>query len=281
MMNVIAIAATLAAIVLLGAALAPTWRLLRELPAGPTRDRWRLLAGANALLLFGCGTYLAMQWDRDASLADLLVPVILVLAAGYAVAAAQLSLGTAIRVRGISSADRLAVTAALAGEPGPAYLDQRMREEVSRARRHGLAVSVLLIDIDDFGSINREFGHSAGDRVLTDVGRIVAESLRGSDVKVRYAGEELTVILPHTPPRAAYTVAERLRGAIGAGARQALRDVLGARRAITVSIGIAGRETGQPLDGDLFEAANGALEQAKAQGYNRVELAAAPSDNTR
>lgn len=48
-----------------------------------------------------------------------------------------------------------------------------------------------------------------------------------------------------------------------------------------MSIGIAGRETGQPLDGDLFEAANGALEKAKAQGYNRVELAAAPSDNTR
>lgn len=220
MLNAIATALTIAAIVLLGAALTPTWRLLRELPAGPARNRWWLLAGANALLLLGCGTYLAMQWDRDASLADLLVPVILVLAAGYAVAAAQLSLGTAIRVRGISSADRLAVTAALAGEPGPAYLDQRMREEVSRARRHGLAVSVLLIDIDDFGSINREFGHSAGDRVLTDVGRIVAESLRGSDVKVRYAGEELTVILPHTPPRAAYTVAERLRGAIGAGARQ-------------------------------------------------------------
>lgn len=277
MMNLIAIAATLAAIVLLGAALAPTWRLLRELPAGPTRNRWRLLAGANALLLLGCGAYLAMHWDRLGSLADLLTPALLICAAGYVVMAAQSSLGTALRVRRISSADREAVSAALSGAPGRDSLDQGMRKEVARARRHGLPVSVLLLDIDDFGSVNREFGHAAGDHVLTEVGRVVSESLRESDTMVRYAGEELAVILPHTAPQAAYTVAERLRGSIGAGARQALRDVLGAKRAITVSIGVAGRDCGQPMDGDLFELANDALKKAKAQGYNRVELAAAVS----
>jgi diguanylate cyclase (GGDEF)-like protein len=279
MLTAIATAVALAAVLLLAAALAPTWRLLREVPTGPARTAWRLLGAVNALLLLGWIAYLALHWGWQADPFELIVATISLCAAAYVFIAARQALGTALRVRGISSADREAVSAALAGTAGKGGIEKALREQLLRARRHGLALSVLLIDIDDFGSINREFGHEAGDRVLAEVGRIVGESLRGSDVTLRYAGEELTAILPHTPPRAAYTAAERLRGAIGAGARQALRDVLGARRAITVSVGVAGLEGGESLEGDLLALAAQALGKAKAAGYNRVELAAAPSES--
>jgi diguanylate cyclase (GGDEF)-like protein len=94
--------------------------------------------------------------------------------------------------------------------------------------------------------------------------------VRESDVLVRYGGEEIAVVATHTAPEAAMAVAERLRREVEVGARKALREAQGARRAITVSIGVAGREAGDKADTDLFEAAQRALKRAKSEGRNRV-----------
>ena len=141
-----------------------------------------------------------------------------------------------------------------------------------RAERHGLAVSVMLLDIDEFASVNATYGHAVGDQVLTEIGRILSGGVRESDVLVRYGGEEIAVVATHTAPGAAMAVAERLRRDVEVGARKALLEAQGARRAITVSIGVAGREAGEKVGNDLFEVAQHALTKAKSEGRNRVVL---------
>jgi diguanylate cyclase (GGDEF)-like protein len=272
MLNVLAIALVVAGLVILVAALLPTRKLISELPAGPMRSQWRFLAGLVLFFVAGYAAYLGVSWDRHQSLADLLVPVVFVCTACFVWLAARLSLTTVVNVRRMATLDRANVTDALSGLDSRHYLDRRMREEMMRAERHGLAVSVMLLDIDDFASVNATYGHAVGDQVLTEIGRILSGGVRESDVLVRYGGEEIAVVATHTPPGAAMAVAERLRREVEVGARKALREAQGARRAITVSIGVAGREAGAKADTNLFETAERALRKAKSEGRNRVVL---------
>lgn len=98
----------------------------------------------------------------------------------------------------------------------------------------------------------------------------MSSSVRESDSLVRYGGEEMAVLANHTPPADALVVAERLRREIEVGARKALRDAQGARREITVSIGVAGCDAGTKPARNLFELAEKALAKAKREGGNRV-----------
>ncbi len=273
MLNVLAVALVLAGLAGLLAALPATRRLIAELPVGPMRVQWRRLGGVIVFLALGYGAYLVLFWGHHQRAADLLVPVLLVGSAAFVFLAARLSLGTVIRVRRMSTLDREKVTDALSGLDSRQYLDRRMREEITRAQRHGLAVSVMLLDIDEFASVNSTYGHEVGDQVLTEIGRILSGGVRESDVLVRYGGEEIAVVATHTPPEAALAVAERLRRDVEIGARKALREAQGARRAITVSIGVAGLEAGDKGGSDLFTMAEQALRRAKSEGRNRVVLA--------
>ncbi len=270
MLNIFAIALVGAGLLMLVAALPPTRRLIAELPAGPMRSQWRLLGGFVVFFILSYTAYSALWWQRHQTFLDLLVPVVFACAACFVLLAARLSLATVVNVRRMSGLERANVTDALSGLDSRHYLDRRMREELTRAERHGLAVSVMLLDIDDFASVNATYGHAVGDQVLTEIGRILSGGVRESDVLVRYGGEEIAIVATHTPPEAASIVAERLRREVEIGARKSLREAQGARRAITVSIGVAGRDAGVKPEGDLFELAEKALKRAKNEGRNRV-----------
>jgi diguanylate cyclase (GGDEF)-like protein len=272
MLNVLAVLLVSAGMLILVAALPPARKLISELPEGPMRSQWRLLAVLILFFIVGYCAYLAVSWRRHESFVDLLVPVVFLCSAGFVWLASRLSLATIISVRRMSTLDRANVTDALSGLDSRHYLDRRMREEMMRAERHGLAVSVMLLDIDNFASVNATYGHAVGDQVLTEIGRILSGGVRESDVLVRYGGEEIAIVATHTTPAAAMAVAERLRREVEVGARKALREAQGARRAITVSIGVAGREAGAKPEIDLFEAAERALRTAKSEGRNRVVL---------
>ncbi len=272
MLNALAVALVIAGMVLLVAALPPGHMLIRELPRGPMRSQWKLLNGLVLFFVAGYAGYIALSWGRRMEFPDLLVPVVFACCAGFVWLSSRLSLATVVNIRRMSTLDRANVTDALSGLDTRQYLDRRMREEMTRAERHGLAVSVILLDIDHFADVNANYGHAVGDQVLTEVGRILSGGVRESDVLVRYGGEEIAVVATHTPPVAAMAVAERLRRDVEAGARKALREAQGARRAITVSIGVAGREAGAKADSDLFERAEQALRRAKNEGRNRVVM---------
>jgi diguanylate cyclase (GGDEF)-like protein len=152
------------------------------------------------------------------------------------------------------------------------YFDARIEEEIERSKRYGTAFSVVMMDVDDFKSLNDAHGHLMGDRVLRGIANVVKSQMRGVDTASRYGGEEIAVILPRTEMVDAYTVGERIRGAISelrittdGEPPQALR--------VTASFGIASYPDSKASDGeDLVRRADRALYRAKKTGKNRVEL---------
>jgi diguanylate cyclase (GGDEF)-like protein len=143
------------------------------------------------------------------------------------------------------------------------HLDRILPVEIARRRRYERSLTVMMLDLDRFKAINDLHGHDGGDAVLRAVADLLRSALRGSDVGVRYGGEEFAVVLPETPSERAAHVAERIRRATEA------LDVGGIR--VTVSIGVASVEG--RWEGDaaaLMRAADQALYTAKREGRNRV-----------
>jgi len=164
------------------------------------------------------------------------------------------------------------LTDALTGLHNRRYLERRLREEISRARRYDHPLSCLFIDADHFKRVNDLHGHGVGDQVLREISLRVKECLRASDVATRFGGEEFALLLPQTDAAEACNLAERIRLRVAehpvpAGSREVLN--------VTVSIGVSELErTPSEEPGEqLISRADAALYQAKRLGRNRVELA--------
>jgi diguanylate cyclase (GGDEF)-like protein len=160
----------------------------------------------------------------------------------------------------------LAASDALTGLRNRGAFEERLEEEVERARRHGRPLSLLLLDIDRFKEYNDTFGHLAGDAVLRSVGSILARKVRATDFAARYGGEELAVILPDTDSNGALELAERLR--------KAVESAPWTDRSITVSVGVASLGDRVESAKDLLDAADRALYRSKERGRNLVTNAA-------
>src|SRR5262245_15609729 len=91
------------------------------------------------------------------------------------------------------------------------YLNLYISREIKRCKRHGIPLSVIFLDLDGFKGINDAYGHLAGSRTLTEVGGILVEAVRESDILARYGGDEFVVVLPETPASGALVIAARLR----------------------------------------------------------------------
>ncbi|HEY9071271.1 MAG TPA: diguanylate cyclase [Candidatus Ozemobacteraceae bacterium] len=157
------------------------------------------------------------------------------------------------------------------------YFAARLSEEVLRARRYGLKLSMIMIDIDNFKRFNDVYGHQVGDQVLQRVALAIRETIRtGIDIPCRYGGEEMAIILPETRADEAYRTAERLREAIAA---LTISNPLGELR-ITCSLGVAAYP-GDAHDRDsLVQASDRALYHSKRTGKNRTTLASALTEES-
>jgi diguanylate cyclase (GGDEF)-like protein len=144
------------------------------------------------------------------------------------------------------------------------YFHVRIEEELQRARRHHLPVALLMIDIDDFKTINDNFGHLAGDVVIKDIAEILKRSVRVFDICTRFGGEEFAIVMPDSDADDAVSSAERIRQRIEG--YQSL-DLGGMR--ITASIGVA-VSTEEMTVRELIAHADQALYSAKQAGKNQV-----------
>ncbi|MCC7411806.1 MAG: diguanylate cyclase [Gammaproteobacteria bacterium] len=163
----------------------------------------------------------------------------------------------------LASERRNALTDGLTGIANRRALDRRLAEEHERWRRYGGSLSIAIIDIDHFKRVNDEFGHRAGDKVLTSIAELVRARIRGSDFLGRYGGEEFVVLLPQTPLQAARSAIEALRVEI-AGCHFHYR---GTPVPVTVSAGLAEIRAGDGVT-SLIERADRALYRAKSLGRN-------------
>ena len=151
------------------------------------------------------------------------------------------------------------MTDGLTGLYNHAFFLQALRQEVLRSKRHGLRAALLLLDLDNFKTVNDERGHVEGDRVLMRAAAVVREGVREIDVAARYGGEEFAVLLPDTSRLGAFVVAERIR-------RRIEERFARGRSVVTVSGGIAVFPDDASTPADLIVQADAGLYGAKAAG---------------
>jgi diguanylate cyclase (GGDEF)-like protein len=138
--------------------------------------------------------------------------------------------------------------------------------EWGRYQRHWRPISLLMLDIDRFKSINDQFGHDVGDHVIVQIADICRQEKRKSDVVARFGGEEFLLLLPETQMAEAQAVAERLRKLVEASVLPIASHAI----TTTVSIGVAQASSSMDTIFDLIKVADHALYAAKNAGRNRV-----------
>lgn len=147
------------------------------------------------------------------------------------------------------------------------YLDEMLEREVSRARREGIPLSLVMLDIDHFKRVNDTYGHQAGDEVLRTLAATLLADIRAEDMACRYGGEEFLILLPNMPLAAALLRAESWRAAV-ADLAVAHGDF---SIRFTVSLGVAAYPDHGKTPDDLTRCADHALYRAKNAGRNQVQ----------
>jgi diguanylate cyclase (GGDEF)-like protein len=150
------------------------------------------------------------------------------------------------------------------------YLNLYISREIKRCKRHGIPLSVIFLDLDGFKGVNDAYGHLAGSRTLTEVGGILVEAVRESDILARYGGDEFVVVLPETPPSGALVIAERIRKAIES--HPFLKDQ-GLEARISASFGIASYPDHALTPEGLIQKADQAMYRVKERDKNGIEVA--------
>ncbi len=180
----------------------------------------------------------------------------------FALALANLRLRDSLRDRSIRDP--------LTGLFNRRYLEETLDREFGRAERGEQPLSMLVIDVDHFKRLNDQHGHEAGDAVLANVGRLLTDFFRTSDIPCRYGGEEFVVVMSDAALVDAIHRAETLLDLVASQTIEHRGTLLGP---VTVSIGVASF----PLHGfepaEVLRAADAALYAAKKSGRNRVAIA--------
>ncbi|MFO1321816.1 MAG: diguanylate cyclase [Burkholderiales bacterium] len=213
--------------------------------------------------------FLSEQWNLDRQIGlmnvggDALLPLPL--------QASQLISTVIARVERYRTLSSLMQHDSLTGLLNHSRLQQYLEIEVLRALRQSHPLSFAMIDIDHFKSVNDQFGHPVGDRILKNLARFLRQQLRKSDIVGRYGGEEFAVVLTDTDGPSALAVMEKLC----ADFSRIEHDTDDAALTVTFSVGVAAM-VGPTSARELVLAADRALYEAKRAGRNRVVLIKEP-----
>ncbi len=161
-----------------------------------------------------------------------------------------------------------ALTDALTELPNRRYAMKRLESEWSSTKRTGRPISVVMLDVDHFKSVNDTFGHDVGDEVLKETAKIIQSSIRTSDEACRIGGEEFVVICKNTDEHDAAVVAERIRSAL----EEHIIQAGGMNRPVTASLGVAGYVQNMAMVAELLKQADEAVYEAKRRGRNQWVL---------
>jgi two-component system cell cycle response regulator len=164
----------------------------------------------------------------------------------------------------------MAVTDSLTGLHNRHYVFSHINRLMKRVVRGGDSIAVLMLDIDNFKTVNDTHGHAAGDEVLIEFAARLTQGLRGLDLPVRYGGEEFMVVMPDTDLEVAKVVAERLRHLVAASPFKVA--AVEAAIEVTTSVGLAVSRGAADTTESMVERADQALYRAKHAGRNRIEI---------
>jgi two-component system cell cycle response regulator len=162
----------------------------------------------------------------------------------------------------------MAITDALTGLYNRHYLDAHLHNMVNSAITNKKPLSLLIMDMDHFKSVNDTYGHDVGDEVLKQLARRIIDTVRSSDLAARIGGEEFVILMPETDLRNAFGLGERLRGLVER-TPFIISHAIGQLNK-TVSIGVSSLNLAGDTPIDLIKRADNALYQAKNGGRNQV-----------
>lgn len=170
------------------------------------------------------------------------------------------------RVKLFQEVENLSRVDGLTGVYRRGDFEERLKQEVVRAKTFKTSFGLMLLDIDHFKQLNDRYGHPFGDQVLRRVGELLNASVYDTDFVARYGGEEFVVVLPRAEPQGAWRKAEMIRRAVEAEKFLIAFETVKA----TVSIGIAHFPRDASTPEELVAQADAAMYQAKSRGRNRV-----------
>lgn len=161
----------------------------------------------------------------------------------------------------------LAVTDGLTKLYNRHYLDTHLKNLLKQAVESGRPLSLLIMDMDHFKSVNDTYGHDCGDEVLRQLSALIVQTIRSADLAARYGGEEFVILMPETDAARAYEGAERIRKLVETTPFKITHDIGAISK--TISIGLSWLEQGDTPE-SLLKRADNALYQSKHHGRNRV-----------
>lgn len=164
----------------------------------------------------------------------------------------------------------LSITDPLTGLFNRRYFDIRLDEESQRAKRYGLVMSLVIMDIDNFKLFNDTEGHLAGDYILKEIASIMSAAVRANDILVRFGGEEFVILMPQTPKAEALRVTERIRKNIREQIQPSWKEF--PAKHVTISAGISMFPDCGGLKDQLIRCADRALYKAKIKGKDCVVI---------
>lgn len=173
-----------------------------------------------------------------------------------------ISLGVDVTAK--KEVEKLASFDKLTGIYNRRMLDEFIKIELESAYRNSTKLSIIMIDIDHFKSVNDTYGHQAGDIVLNQTAQIISNNLRKSDIFGRYGGEEFMIISIDISKEEVFILAEKIRGLI----YDFKFEKVGSK---TISLGISDLQDGDSVD-SLIKRADSALYQAKNSGRNKTVI---------
>jgi diguanylate cyclase (GGDEF)-like protein len=263
----------IAGVCILLAALLQIHKIRHQFPPGQIRRKWFFLNVLITFFIIAYTCYAIFFWRHTTSLPDLIVPAVFFFGASFVLLTANISLQTVADIRRVTILEQETISDPLTGIYNRRYLDRRLEEECARSERYHNPLAILLIDIDHFKHINDTHGHPIGDLVLRNLGKLLQQVIRDSDIAARYGGDEVMIIAPNTTLPLATALAERLRQHIET---QKLFLTNGIKEPVevsfSISIGVAALCAGDGDCGCFIQNVDAALLRAKQEGRNRVAV---------
>ncbi|MBB5316748.1 GGDEF domain-containing protein [Tunturibacter empetritectus] len=249
-------------------ALLPIRWICAMLPRGLARSTWRSMSVLIIFSAAGVAVFLRINTTEAPNPHDdWLVSLVFLAASIFVLTVCTLALHTAKDLSKIADLEHAAIIDPVTELFNRRHIMALLDAQCQHSSQHNSPFSILLIDVDNFKTINDTFGHRTGDTVLKELGRVIAHIIPDSRSIGRYGGEEFLVILPQSASSEAWRIAEELRAAVQSTKIASQRAPINSP---TISIGIATAYGWKETSEDLIEIADQALYSAKAAGRNCV-----------